>query len=108
MYNRKIALWHFILWTVGFVLTFGAMTLLGMLGMPRRYYDYSNLQNLSTLTILNQLATIGAFLMALAFLLFLYNLFWTVTKGPEAGDDPFDLGDVDMAPPTEHITMEAS
>jgi cytochrome c oxidase subunit 1 len=108
MYNRKIANWHFITWTVGFILTFGAMIILGMLGMPRRYFDYSNLGNLDAMTILNQLATIGAILMAVAFLLFLYNVFWTVTKGPEAGDDPFGLGDTDMAPPTEHIVTEVS
>ena len=95
MYHKKIALWHFILWTVGFTLTFGAMMILGTLGMPRRYFDYTNLQNANWMTILNQLATIGAFIMAIAFLLFIYNIFWTFTKGPKVADpnDPFELGD---------------
>ena len=30
---------------VGFIMTFGAIMILGMMGMPRRYYDWSNLQN---------------------------------------------------------------
>lgn len=95
MYHKKLALWHFITWTVGFTLTFGAMMILGTLGMPRRYYDWSNLPNANLLTIFNFLATVGAFLMAIAFLLFLYNLHWTFRNGPKVADknDPFELGD---------------
>ena len=59
--------------------------------------------------LFNQLATIGAFLMALAFVLFLYNVFWTLTKGPQAGEDPFGFGDeTGMAPPTENVVVEVS
>ena len=95
MYHKKLALWHFILWTVGFTLTFGAMMILGTLGMPRRYFDWSGLQNAGWMTVFNVLATIGAFIMAIAFLIFLYNMFWTLRNGPKVADrnDPFELGD---------------
>lgn len=94
-YHRKLALWHFILWTLGFTLTFGAMMILGTLGMPRRYFDWSNLQNANWMTVFNFLATIGAFIMAIAFLMFVYNIYWTFKKGPKVADpnDPFELGD---------------
>lgn len=95
MYHRKLALVHFCLWCIGFTLTFGSMLILGTLGMPRRYYDYLNLQNANWMMLFNQLATIGAFLMAFAFLIFVYNIVWTITKGPKVADpnDPFELGD---------------
>ena len=95
MYHKKMALWHFIIWTVGFTLTFGAMMILGTLGMPRRYFDWSNLQNADLMSIFNFLATIGAFLMAIAFLLIVYNIYWTYRNGPKVADknDPFEKGD---------------
>ena len=95
MYNKKLALWHFALWVVGFTLTFGSMMILGTLGMPRRYFDWSGLQNANWMSLFNFLATVGAFLMAIAFLIFLYNLFWTFRNGPKVADpnDPFELGD---------------
>ena len=108
MYNRKLALWHFWTWTIGFIMTFGAMLLLGTFGMPRRYFDFTDLPNFDMLSILNPIATIGAFLMAIAFLFFLYNLFWTVFKGPKAGDDPFNLGSTEMAPPTENVSGDVA
>ena len=63
--------------------------------MPRRYFDWSNLQNADLMSIFNLLATIGAFLMAIAFLLFVYNIYWTYRNGPKVADknDPFELGD---------------
>lgn len=95
MYHKKLALWHFILWTIGFTLTFGAMMILGTLGMPRRYFDWTGLQNFYWMSVFNFLATVGAFIMAIAFLLFLINLFWTFRYGPKVADknDPFELGD---------------
>jgi cytochrome c oxidase subunit 1 len=105
MYNKRVAYWHFITWTVGFIVAFGAMAFLGMLGMPRRYYDYATLQNAGLIETLHQIATIGAFLMAIAFLLFLYNVYWTAKKGPVADkEDPFGLGDgLGLSPPvSEH------
>jgi cytochrome c oxidase subunit 1 len=85
MYNRKLAFWHFILWFVGFVVTFNSMMIVGALGMPRRYFDYSN----DNWTIWNQLATFGALLMAIGTLIFIINLGYSWFRGEIAGNNPF-------------------
>lgn len=93
MYHRQMAFWQFVTWTLGFLMTFGAMAVLGTLGMPRRYYDYADLPNAGFLQLFHQIATVGAFLMAFSFLILLINILWTILKGPEAGDDPFNLNE---------------
>ena len=78
---------QFWLMMIGVNLTFFPMHLLGLLGMPRRIYTYPanlgwNLDNL--------LATIGAFIIAVSVLVFLWNLFVSLGNGQKAGDDPWD------------------
>ena len=40
MLNKKLGLWHFWLFTIGFHLTFDPQHFAGFLGMPRRIYTY--------------------------------------------------------------------
>ena len=94
MYNKKVALWHFITWIIGFIMTFGAIMILGMMGMPRRYFKYGFLQNADLMSIFHTIATVGAIIMAISFLLFLHNVFWTIRNGIKVDkDDPFGLED---------------
>jgi cytochrome c oxidase subunit 1 len=80
-------MWHFILWFVGFNITFNAMMVVGALGMPRRYFDYSN----DSWTIWNQLATLGAILLAIGTLIFIVNLVYSWFRGESASENPFGL-----------------
>ena len=56
--GEKIGKWHFWLMLVGFNLTFGPMHILGMQGMMRRTYTYTDGQGFN---FWNLVATIGAF-----------------------------------------------
>ncbi|MCS7245852.1 MAG: cytochrome c oxidase subunit I [candidate division WOR-3 bacterium] len=69
---------------IGFNLTFFPQFLLGMQGMPRRYWDY-----LPEFTLLNQISTIGAFSIALGALISLITLFVYWKKGEKVGDNPW-------------------
>jgi cytochrome c oxidase subunit 1 len=71
MLNERLGKIHF--WTlfVGFHLTFLVQHWLGAMGMPRRYADY--LPN-DGFTTLNTISTIGAFLLALSTMPFLWNV----------------------------------
>jgi cytochrome c oxidase subunit 1 len=96
MYQRTLARWHFGLWMLGTNITFFAMLLLGYQGMPRRYatYDLPNGEPFSLLIQhLHQLATVGAFLMAIGMIIWLYNIVVSWYEGPEVGEDPWDLRD---------------
>jgi cytochrome c oxidase subunit 1 len=94
MYQRTLARWHFGLWMLGTNITFFAMLLLGYQGMPRRYATYE-LPNGEPFSMLIQnlhiIATLGAFLMAIGTLIWLYNIVVSWYEGPEVGEDPWDL-----------------
>ena len=77
---------HFVVWFIGMNLAFFPMHLIGLLGMPRRIYTYSPDLGVSTL---NLVSTIGAFLVGLGALVFVYNIWRTRTKGTVAGNDPW-------------------
>lgn len=77
---------HFWIMFVGFNLTFFPMHILGLMGMPRRIYDYSPDRGWNTL---NLVATIGAFLIAASVVVFLANIFVSRSRA-EAGDDPWE------------------
>lgn len=72
MYNETLGKWHFWLTMIGFNVTFMPQFFLGIAGMPRRIPDYA-LQ----FTDLNQVSSLGAFLLGAAQLLFLYNVLRT-------------------------------
>lgn len=81
-YNETLGQWHFWLTVIGVNLTFFPMHFLGLTGMPRRITDYP-LQY----TGLNMVCTIGAFILGIAQLLFLYNVIRTMAgKGKKADE----------------------
>jgi len=87
MMSEKLGKWHFWLFLIGFNITFGAMHVSGILGMPRRIYTYHADRGWE---IWNQITTFGVAFQAVAVLLFAINLFWSLRKGQKAGDDPWD------------------
>src|SRR5271168_1146945 len=87
MLSERLGKWHFWLFLIGFHLTFDVMHIPGILGMPRRIYTYEPGRGWDTL---NFIITIGAFIQALAILVFLANLVISYFKGARAGNDPWD------------------
>ncbi|HEX6481917.1 MAG TPA: cytochrome c oxidase subunit I [Ktedonobacteraceae bacterium] len=85
--NERLGQIQFWLMLIGVNLTFFPMHILGILGMPRRIYTYPG--NLGW-NEMNLLATIGAFIIAIAILVFLWNFIITLRSGEPAGDDPWD------------------
>jgi cytochrome c oxidase subunit 1 len=80
----KITFWLFF---IGFHLTFFIQHFLGLMGMPRRYFTYLPGQGLETG---NLISSIGALFMAVAVIVFLYNVVKTAVSGKKAGRDPWD------------------
>src|SRR5690606_11292668 len=65
--SERLGKLHFWLSFVGFNLTFFPMHFIGLLGMPRRVYTYDAGLGLDTL---NQISTVGAFVLAIGTLFF--------------------------------------
>src|SRR5260370_42649475 len=70
------------------------MHIAGMLGMPRRIYTYDADRGWD---LWNQLATIGAFIQAPTYAIFVVNLVVSLKKGKPAGDDPWDAWTLEWA-----------
>jgi len=87
MLSETLGKWHFWLFVIGFHMTFDVMHIPGILGMPRRIYTYEPDRGWDTL---NLIVTIGAFIQAIAVLLFVYNLVVSYWRGAKAGNDPWD------------------
>src|SRR6267154_2632377 len=87
MLNESLGKLHFWLFVIGFHLTFDAMHIPGVLGMPRRIYTYEPGRGWDTW---NVIIIIGAFIQGIAMLVFLANLILSYFKGPRAGNDPWD------------------
>ncbi|MDG5777078.1 cbb3-type cytochrome c oxidase subunit I [Haloarculaceae archaeon H-GB1-1] len=98
-YQRRLATWHFWLWMTGVNVAFFSMLILGYLGMPRRYarYELGPAGPQELITLFHQLTSLGAFLIALGTLVFLWNFGSSLVDSPDVDDpDPWQLDDVGM------------
>ncbi len=93
---------HFWLMLIGFNVTFAPFHILGLQGMARRIYTYPEDRGWD---VWNMLSTVGAFVIALSVLVFLYNVVRTRRKGQTAGADPWDARTLEWSipsPPPAH------
>ncbi len=89
MLNETWGKVHFWLLFVGFHTTFLVQHWLGVEGMPRRYADYLEGDGF---TLLNQVSTVGAFILGASFIPFVWNV-WITRKSPKVtSDDPWGWG----------------
>jgi cytochrome c oxidase subunit 1 len=99
MLDEKLGKWNFWTWFIGFNLAFGPMHILGLQGMPRRIYTYDESLGL---TIWNLLSTIGAFVIAVSVLIFMWNVaasYRTRAANP-APADPWDARALEWSIPS--------
>jgi cytochrome c oxidase subunit I len=87
MLNKKLGLWHFWLFLIGFHLTFDPQHIAGILGMPRRIYTYDPGRGWE---IYNMISSIGALFQAAGVGCLVVNLLRSLRHGKPAGDDPWD------------------
>jgi cytochrome c oxidase subunit 1 len=87
MLDPKLGWVHFGLTFVGMHLTFLVQHVVGIEGMPRRVRSYLEEDGFGTL---NLVSTIGAFILGIAILPFLWNVWRSLRRGPAAGDNPWD------------------
>ncbi|CAH0151605.1 cytochrome c oxidase subunit I [Plantibacter sp. VKM Ac-2885] len=104
MLNEKLGYWHFWLLFIGFHTTFLIQHWLGVIGFPRRYATYSPEDGF---TWMNQLSTVGSFILAISLLPFFLNVYITIRKAPRVTeDDPWGYGGslewATSSPPPRH------
>jgi cytochrome c oxidase subunit 1 len=87
---------------LGFNLTFFPQFILGYLGMPRRYYDYSHMPEWQAL---NVLSTAGATILAVGYLLPMVYLLWSLRYGKPATDNPWGATGLEWRTPSPPPTF---
>ncbi|HYL16199.1 MAG TPA: cytochrome c oxidase subunit I [Terriglobales bacterium] len=84
---------------IGFNLTFFPQFVLGYLGMPRRYWQYS-----PEFQVLNVLSTAGATILAVGYILPMVYLLWSMRYGKIADENPWNAAGLEWKtaspPPT--------
>ncbi|MEU6641060.1 cytochrome c oxidase subunit I [Saccharomonospora sp. NPDC046836] len=108
MLNEPLGKLHFWLTFVGFHITFLVQHWLGSEGMPRRYADYLPSDGFTTL---NTVSTVGAFILGLSMLPFLWNVVRSYRFGVAVTvDDPWGYGNslewATSCPPPRHNFTE--
>jgi cytochrome c oxidase subunit 1 len=97
MLNDKIGKLHFWATFLAFNMTFFPMHFLGLAGMPRRQWTYSEASGFGGWSLV---VSIGAFLLGGSFLIFIYNILTSLKHGEKAGNDPWDAATLEWAIPS--------
>ncbi len=88
--DEKLAVLHFWLIFLGFHMTFLVQHWLGVEGMQRRIADYLPQEGF---TFLNQISTVGSFLLGVSMLPFIWNVYKSHKSAPRVTvDDPWGWG----------------
>ena len=102
MYDKTVATVSWGIIFVGFCILYIAMKIVGIQGMPRRYYDY-----IPEFTGLNQLATFGSWILTLGLILMFVNIFRGLFRGEPVGNNPWGGATLEWQipspPPTENF-----
>ncbi|HSP01227.1 MAG TPA: cbb3-type cytochrome c oxidase subunit I, partial [Thioalkalivibrio sp.] len=105
MYNKKVATAAWAIMFIGFNVLYLSMKIVGMQGMPRRYYDY-----LPQFHTLNILSTVGSWILAIGLILMFVNLFRGLFKGEKVGVNPWGGASLEWTvpspPPPENFDQD--
>ncbi|GLH65703.1 cytochrome c oxidase subunit I [Geothrix edaphica] len=84
MYSKKAIYVSWFPMFIGFNLLYFGMLILGMMGMPRRYYVH-----LPQFHTMHVVATVGSWLLVLGLLIYFGTLLYALFKGEKAEDNPW-------------------
>ncbi len=95
--SEKVGNWHFWLTFIGMNLTFFPMHFSGLLGMPRRVYQYDAGQGLE---LFNLMSTAGTVVLMIGTTFLLVNLFKSWRGGEPASSNPWGAPTIEWAIPS--------
>ena len=103
MMNAKLGYLHFWLTFISAYLVFFPMHFMGLDGVPRRYYAFTEFESMAEWLSVNKFITWAALLGALAQVAFLYNFFSSIFFGKKATQNPWESTTLEWTTPVEHL-----
>jgi cytochrome c oxidase subunit 1 len=100
MMSENLGKIHFLLTFIGVYAIFVPMHTLGIIGMPRRYAQFTEYVFLGKTHPLVLLVTVAAIFTAAAQLIFLFNFVWSIFKGERAGANPWEATTLEWTIPS--------
>ncbi len=88
--NETLGKIHFWVTFIGVYCIFVPMHTMGMVGMPRRYAQFTEYEFLKTLHPLVLFVSVAAIVTVLIQIVFYFNLVWSLFKGKKASDNPWE------------------
>jgi cytochrome c oxidase subunit 1 len=103
MMNKTLGYFHFWITFITAYLVFFPMHFMGLAGVPRRYYQFTLVEDFNVWMDVNKLITVAAIVGGGAQLLFLYNFFYNIFKGKKAKQNPWQSNTLEWSTPVERI-----
>lgn len=90
MMNERLGKIHFWITFIGVYCIFVPMHTMGIVGMPRRFAQFTEYEFLATLHPLVVFVSVAAILTVIVQILFYFNLVWSFFKGEKASANPWE------------------
>ncbi len=103
MMNKSLGYWHFWLTFVSAYGVFFPMHFTGLAGLPRRYFSNAEFPIFDELQDINVIITFFAITGGIAQLIFIFNFFYSMWRGPKAPQNPWKSNTLEWTTPVEHI-----
>lgn len=100
MYNKKVATIAWAILFLGFNILYFPMLVIGMMGMPRRYYDYLPEYHTGHL-----ISTIGSWILVIGLIIMFYNLIKSIKNGEKVGKNPWGAATLEWTTPSPPPTL---
>lgn len=101
--NEKLGYLHFWLTFAAVYMVFFPMHFMGLDGVPRRYYNFTGFEYMAEWMDLNRFISVSAILGSAAQLIFIWNFFYSIRKGKDAPQNPWNSNTLEWTTPVERI-----
>src|SRR3984885_2175612 len=102
MMDEKLGFLHFWLTFIGAYLVFFPMHFMGLDGVPRRYYAFTEIESLKQWLSVNTFITWAAFMAGAAQVAFLFNFIYSIFWGKKTVQNPWKSNTLEWDAPIEH------
>ncbi len=99
----KLGYLHFWITFICAYLVFFPLHFLGLDGVPRRYYAFTEFEFMHKWVTVNVLVTWAAIIAGLAQVAFLFNFFYSIFKGKKSTENPWEANTLEWTTPVERI-----